>query len=153
MEILERQSFLHQSNLLHQSDLVVEEPLLDNLPFIVPGGNGTKLHTKALSRRLNYFTVGRFHRPFHCAREISDRARVIPLLEHDLVRSISHMVVWKGFEELYGFKVMVMPSSRRLRLTWPVNGDVLSMTLSEGLPQRTFGSSVPSVIQGLHQIS
>src|SRR6267378_6981411 len=104
---------LHQSNLPHESDLVVEEPLFSNLTSIVPGGDGAKLHMEALSRRLNYFTVGCFHLSFHCSVEIGHRAGVIVLLEYNLVRSIYQMVIGESVEELYGFQVMVIASSRR----------------------------------------
>src|SRR6267143_6625137 len=137
---------LHQSNLPHESDLVVEEPLFSNLTSIVPGGDGAKLNMEALSRRLNYLTVGCFHLSFHCSVEISYRASVIVLLEQNLVRSIHQMVIRKSLEEFYSFQVMVIASSRRFELTRPVDGDVLSMTLSEGLPQRTLRSRVPSVV-------
>src|SRR5438128_8457072 len=63
------------------------------------------------------------------------------------------MVIGKGLEEFYSFQVMVIPSPRRFGLTWPVDSDVLSMTLSEGLPEWTLGSRVPSVVQSLHQVS
>src|SRR5438132_2949054 len=141
-----RRFFLHQSNLFHQSDLVVVEPLFRNLASIVPGGDGAKLHMEAPSRRLNYLTVGCFHLSFHCSIEIRNRTGVIVLLEQDLVGSIYQMVIGKSLEEFYSFQVMVTPSPSRFGLTGPVDGDVLSMTLSEGLPQRTLVSRVPSVI-------
>jgi hypothetical protein len=40
----------------------------------------------------------------------------------------------------------------RFRLAGPINRDVLSITLSEGLPKRTSGSGIPSVVQGLHKL-
>src|SRR5207253_8848827 len=135
-----RRFFLRQSDLLHQSDLVVEEPLFSNLASIVPGGDCAKLHVEAPSRRLNYFTVGCFHLSFHCSIEIGYRAGVIVLLDQNLVRSICQMVIGKGLEEFYSFQIMVIPSPRRFGLTWPVDSDILSMTLSEGLPQWTLGS-------------
>src|SRR5207302_8092428 len=125
---------------------VVEEPLFSNLASIVPSGDGAKLHMEAPSRRLNYFTVGCFHLSFHCSIEIRYRAGVIVLLEKNLVRPIYQVVIGKGLEEFYSFQVMVTTSPRRFGLTRPVDGDVLSMTLPEGLPQWTLGSSVPSVV-------
>ncbi len=56
------------------------------------------------------------------------------------------MVIRENLEEFYGFQVMVIASSRRFGLTGPVDGDVVSMTFSEGLPQRTLRSRVPSVV-------
>lgn len=145
-------SFLHQSDLLHQSNLVVEEPLFSNLPSTIPGGDGAKFDVEALSGRLNYLAVGCFHLSFHRAVEVGDRASMIPLLEKDLVWPIYQMIVGKSLEEFYSLQVMVLASPRRFGLTRPVNGYVLGMTLSEGLPQWAFGSSVPSVVQGLHQV-
>src|SRR5438105_2968807 len=147
-----RCEFLALAYLLHQSDLVVEETFFSNLASIVPGGDGAKLYMEALSRRLNYFTVGCFHLSFHCSIEIGYRAGMIVLLEHDFVGYIYQMVVGKSLEEFYSFQVMVVTSSCRFGLTWPVDGDVLSMTLSEGLPQWTLGSRIPSVVQSLHQV-
>src|SRR5207244_8818100 len=107
---------------------------------------------EAPSRRLNYLTVGCFHLSFHCSIEIRNRTGVIVLLEQDLVRSIYQVVIGKGLEEFYSFQVMVIPSPRRFGVTWPVDGDVFSMTPSDVLQERTLGSRVLMFVWSMHVV-
>jgi len=41
------------------------------------------------------------------------------------------MVIWECLEELYGFEIVVTPSSSWIRLSGPVDGDILCVALLE----------------------
>src|SRR5256886_5004506 len=141
-----------ESNLLHQAHEVVEEPLLRDLPLIIPCGDGTKLHMETLPGRRDDLPLRGLHWSLHRAGEFRDGARVVAVREEKLVRAVDEVVVRESLEEFNGFHVMVVPTSRGWGPAGPVHGNIFGVTLSKSLPKRTSRSGIPSIVQRRHQI-
>src|SRR2546426_4275095 len=141
-----------ESNLLHQAHEVVEEPLLRDLPLVIPCGDCTKLHMETLPGRRDDLPLRGLHWSLHRAGEFRDGARVVVVREEKLVRAVDEVVVREGLEEFNGFRVMVVPASRGWGPAGPVHGNIFGVTLSKSLPKRTSGSGIPSIVQRRHQI-
>src|SRR5919109_3954643 len=99
-----------------------------------------------LVRRRNGLAVSSIHGSLHRSREIGHGARVVSLAEEYFVRVVDDMVVWERFEELYGFKIMVVSAHCRRCSARPVHGHLLVVAFPESLPERTIGSRVPCVV-------
>src|SRR5207302_6681574 len=141
-----------ESNLPHPAHEVVEEPLLRDLPLLVPGGHRAELHVETLPGRLDDRPLRGLHWSLHRAGEFRDGARVVAFREEKLVRAVDEVVVREGLEEFNGFHVMVVPAIRGWGPAGPVHGNIFGVTLSESLPKRTSGSGIPSIVQRRHQI-
>src|SRR2546430_964397 len=141
-----------ESNLLHQAHEVVEEPLLRDLPLIIPCGDGTKLHMETLPGRRDDLPLRGLHGSLHRAGEFRDGTRVVAVREEKLVRAVDEVVVREGLEEFNGFQVMVVPASRGWGPAGPVHGNIFGVTLPKSLPKRTSRSGIPSIVQRRHQI-
>src|SRR2546423_6048919 len=141
-----------ESNLLHQAHEVVEEPLLRDLPPVIPCGDCTKLHMETLPGRRDDLPLRGLHWSLHRAGEFRDGARVVAVREEKLVRAVDEVVVREGLEEFNGFRVMVVPASRGWGPARPVYGNIFGVTLSKSLPKRTSRSGIPSIVQRRHQI-
>src|SRR6266568_971942 len=137
---------LRESNLLHQAHEVIEEPLLRDLPLLIPCGHRTELHAETLPGRRDDLPIPGLHRSLHRAGEFRDGARVVSFRKEDLVRAVDEVVVREGLEEFSGFHVMVVPSPRGWGPAGPVHGDILSVTLPKSLPKRTSRSGIPSIV-------
>src|SRR6266511_4099130 len=142
---------LRESNLPHQAHEVVEEPLLRDLPPLVPCRHRTELQVETLPGRLDDLPLRGLHWSLHRAGEFRDGARVVAVREEDLVRAVDEVVVWEGFEEFNGFHVVVVPSPRGWGPTGPVHGNIVRVTLPKSLPKRTSRSGIPSIVQRRHQ--
>src|SRR5256886_13917670 len=101
-----------ESNLLHQAHEVVEEPLLRDLPLIIPCGDCTKLHMETLPGRRDDLPLRGLHWSLHRAGEFRDGARVVAVREEKLVRAVGEVVVREGLEGFNCFHGMVGPASR-----------------------------------------
>src|SRR6266704_260483 len=143
---------LRESNLLHQAHEVIEEPLLRDLPLLIPCGHRTELHAETLPGRRDVLPIPGLHRSLHRAGEFRDGARVVSFRKEDLVRAVDEVVVREGLEEFSGFHVMVVPSPRGWGPAGPVHGDILSVTLPKSLPKRTSRSGIPSIVERRHQV-
>src|SRR6266704_2226330 len=141
-----------ESNLPHQAHEVVEEPLLRDLPLLVPCGHRAELHPETLPGRRDDLPLRGLHRSLHRAGEFRDGARVVAICDENLVRAVDEVVVRERLEEFNGFHVMVVPSPRGRRAAGPVHGDIFGVTLPKSLPKRTFRSGVPSIVQRRHQV-
>src|SRR5208337_4734376 len=138
-------SSLHDADLLQHTHQVIVESFFNYLS-VLPCGNSTELKLELLICWRNHFPVSTFHRPLHRTCKFSHGASVVSLPKEDFVRIIHQMIVWKDFEELYSFGIMVMSSYCRLRLTGPINGNVFSMTLPESVPKTTSRSRIPRIV-------
>src|SRR5213595_3149081 len=141
-----------ESNLLHQAHEVVEEPLLRDLPLIIPRGHRTELHMETLPGWRNDLPLRDLHWSLHRAGEFRDGARVVAVREEKLVRAVDEVVVREGLEEFNGFHVMVVPASRGWGPAGAVHGNIFGVTLSKSLPKRASRSGIPSIVQRRHQI-
>ena len=77
---------------------------------------------------------------------------MVAVRKQDLVRSVDQVVVGEGLEKFNGLEVVVVASPRGRSPARPIHGDVLGVTLSEGLPQGTCGSGIPCIVQRRHQL-
>src|SRR5438309_564686 len=133
-----------ESNLPHQAHEVVEEPLLHDLPLLVPCGHRAELHVETLPGRLDDRPLRGLHWSLHRAGEFRDGARVVAVREENLVRAVDEVVVREGLEEFNGFHVMVVPAIRGWGPAGPVHGNIFGVTLSEGLAKAYFISDGPA---------
>src|SRR6266511_33729 len=143
---------LRESNLPHQAHEVVEEPLLRDLPLLVPGGHRAELHPETPPGRRDDLPLRGLHRSLHRAGEVRDGARVVAVRQEDLVRAVDEVVVREGLEEFSGLHVVVVPSPCGRSPAGPVHGNILGVTLPKSLPKWTSGSGIPSIVQCRHQV-
>src|SRR5712691_445956 len=143
---------LRESNLPHQAHEVIEEPLLRDLPLLIPCGHRAELYPETLPGRRDDLPLRGLHRSLHRPGEVCDGARVVAVREENLVRAVDEVVVREGLEEFNGFHVMVVPSPRGRRPAGPVYGNIVGVTLPKSLPKRTPRPGIPSIVQRRHQV-
>ena len=108
--------------------------------------DGAELHLELLVGGQNCLAIRTFHRPLHGAGKIRYRTRPVALTESNLVRVINYMVIRKRFEELLGFRLMIVAPLSWIGLARPVDCGILRMPLPEYLPILR----IPGIVQGLH---